>query len=161
MIVCVTLGKRGVVALADGKQLVVEGRAVEAIDTTGAGDCFVGAVAAQLAAGKSIRDAFDYANVAASICVQRMGAAPSMPTITEVATVLSTRRPVHNPWRRLLPKVFAPVPKTRILGVWVPAFAGTTKCGNYPNAAFRSKPVSIACSGVIEPFAASSLRPNM
>jgi ribokinase len=90
MIVCVTLGKRGVVALADGKQLVVEGRAVKAVDTTGAGDCFVGAVAAQLAAGKSIRDALDYANLAASICVQRMGAAPSMPTIAEVET---SRRP--------------------------------------------------------------------
>ena len=93
MIVCVTLGKRGVVALADGKQLVVEGRAVKAVDTTGAGDCFVGAVAAQLAAGKSLRDALDYANLAASICVQRMGAAPSMPTAAEVAAVLSTRRP--------------------------------------------------------------------
>jgi len=90
MIVCVTLGKRGVVALSDGKQLIVEGRAVKAVDTTGAGDCFVGAVAAQLAAGKSIRDALDYANVAASICVQRMGAAPSMPTAAEVKT---SRRP--------------------------------------------------------------------
>jgi ribokinase len=90
MIVCVTLGKRGVVALADGKPLVVEGRAVKAVDTTGAGDCFVGAVAAQLAAGKSIRDALDYANIAASICVQRMGAAPSMPTAAEVETF---RRP--------------------------------------------------------------------
>ena len=90
MIVCVTLGKRGVVALSDGKQLVVEGRAVKAVDTTGAGDCFVGAVAAQLAAGQSIRDALAYANIAASICVQRMGAAPSMPTIVEVET---SRRP--------------------------------------------------------------------
>jgi ribokinase len=90
MIVCVTLGKRGVVALADGKPLVVEGRAVRAVDTTGAGDCFVGAVAAQLAAGQSLRDALGYANLAASICVQRMGAAPSMPTAAEVKT---SRRP--------------------------------------------------------------------
>ena len=90
MIVCVTLGKRGVVALADGKALVAEGRAVKAVDTTGAGDCFVGAVAAQLAAGKSIRDALDYANLAASICVQRMGAAPSMPTLVEVKAVLNS-----------------------------------------------------------------------
>jgi ribokinase len=91
--VCVTLGKRGVVALADGDELVVEGRAVQAVDTTGAGDCFVGAVAAQLATGNSIRDALGYANLAASICVQRMGAAPSMPTIAEVAAAISTRRP--------------------------------------------------------------------
>jgi ribokinase len=84
MIVCVTLGKRGVVALVNGTPMVVEGRAVTAVDTTGAGDCFVGAVAARLAAGKSIRDALSYANMAASICVQRMGAAPSMPTAAEV-----------------------------------------------------------------------------
>src|SRR6201997_3284866 len=44
MIVCVTLGKRGAVALVNGTPLVVEGRAVTAVDTTGAGDCFVGAV---------------------------------------------------------------------------------------------------------------------
>jgi ribokinase len=83
-IVCVTLGKRGVLALADGKPLMIEGRPVKAVDTTGAGDCFVGAVAAQLAAKKSISDALNYANRAAAICVQRMGAAPSMPTAAEV-----------------------------------------------------------------------------
>jgi ribokinase len=88
MFVCVTLGKRGVVALAGNEPLIIPGRAVKAVDTTGAGDCFVGAVAAQLPAGKSIRDALDYANLAASICVQRMGAAPSMPTIAEVKAVL-------------------------------------------------------------------------
>jgi len=83
-IICVTLGKRGLLALIDGNPLIVPGRAVNAVDTTGAGDCFVGAVAAQLAAGKSIREALAYANVAASISVQRIGAAPSMPTAAEV-----------------------------------------------------------------------------
>src|ERR1700736_1857078 len=92
-IICVTLGRRGVLALVNGNPLVVPGRTVEAVDTTGAGDCFVGAVAAQLAGGKSIRDALDYANSAASICVQRMGAAPSMPTAAEVEAALSTSRP--------------------------------------------------------------------
>jgi ribokinase len=83
-IICVTLGKRGVFALVGDEPLVIPGRTVEAVDTTGAGDCFVGAVAAQLAQGKPIRDALGYANVAASICVQRIGAAPSMPTAREV-----------------------------------------------------------------------------
>jgi ribokinase len=92
-IICLTLGRRGVLALVNGSPLVVPGRTVEAVDTTGAGDCFVGAVAAQLAGGKSIRDALDYANSAASICVQRMGAAPSMPTAAEVEAALSTSRP--------------------------------------------------------------------
>jgi len=87
-IVCVTLGQRGLLALVDGRPLAIAGRTVKAIDTTGAGDCFIGAVAAQLAGGKPIHDALTYANVAASICVQRMGAAPSMPTAAEVSAVL-------------------------------------------------------------------------
>jgi ribokinase len=86
-IICVTLGKRGVLALVGREPSLIAGRAVKAVDTTGAGDCFVGALAAQLADGKAIRDALDYANAAASICVQRMGAAPSMPTAAEVAAL--------------------------------------------------------------------------
>ena len=87
--VCVTLGKRGVLALIDGEPRIVAGRTVTAVDTTGAGDCFIGAVAAQLAGGNSIGDALSYANAAASICVQRMGAAPSMPTAVEVGAIIS------------------------------------------------------------------------
>ena len=97
-IVCVTLGKRGVLALIEGEPLVIPGRAVTAVDTTGAGDCFVGALAAQLAGSKSIRDALHYANIAASICVQRMGAAPSMPTAAEVeAAAVPANTRTHNP----------------------------------------------------------------
>src|ERR1700730_11138267 len=92
-IICVTLGKRGVLALVNDQPAIIPGRAVKAVDTTGAGDCFVGAVAALLADGKPIRNALDYANAAASICVQRMGAAPSMPTAAEVEAILSTSRP--------------------------------------------------------------------
>ena len=87
-IICITLGKRGVVALADAETIAVPGRAVKAVDTTGAGDCFVGALAAQLAQGSTIRDALGYANAAASISVQRLGAAPSMPTAAEVEAAL-------------------------------------------------------------------------
>jgi ribokinase len=91
---CVTLGKRGVLALVEGKPLIIPGHTVKAVDTTGAGDFFVGAVAAQLAAGTSIHEALHYANAAASICVQRMGAAPSMPTAADVEAVL--RRPLET-----------------------------------------------------------------
>jgi ribokinase len=88
--ICVTLGKRGVLALIDDQACIIAGRAVKAVDTTGAGDCFIGALASQLANGTAIRNALDYANAAASICVQRMGAAPSMPTAAELAALLST-----------------------------------------------------------------------
>ncbi len=89
-IVCVTLGKRGVLALVGGEASMMAGRAVKAVDTTGAGDCFVGALAARLASGAAIREALAYANIAASISVQRMGAAPSMPTAAEVDEVLTS-----------------------------------------------------------------------
>ena len=57
---------------------------MEAVDTTGAGDCFVGTLAAQLADHVALEAALALANVAASISVERLGAGPSMPTIAEV-----------------------------------------------------------------------------
>lgn len=86
--ICVTLGKRGLLALAGRKEIALPGRVVKALDTTGAGDCFVGALAAQLADDVPLRAALTFANAAASISVQRMGAGPSMPTAAEVAAVL-------------------------------------------------------------------------
>jgi ribokinase len=92
-IVCVTLGKRGAMALVKGDAIAIPGRTVNAVDSTGAGDCFVGALAARLAAGETIGAALRYANFAASICVQRMGAGPSMPTRDEVMSELEANRP--------------------------------------------------------------------
>ena len=63
--------------------------AVKVVDTTGAGDCFVGALAARLAAGASIPDAARYATAAAACSVERLGATPSMPTPKEVAARLA------------------------------------------------------------------------
>ena len=84
-IIVVTLGPEGVVAI-DGNQVIEHpGHAVPAVDTTGAGDCFVGALAARLCAGDPLADGLAYANRAAAICVQRPGAGPSMPTKVEVA----------------------------------------------------------------------------
>jgi ribokinase len=87
--VCVTIGSRGAVAVIGEEMHSFEGRAVPVADTTGAGDCFAGAVAAELARGRPLRDALAFANVAASICVQRMGAGPSMPASNEVADALA------------------------------------------------------------------------
>jgi ribokinase len=83
--ICVTLGPRGFLALIDGEPHGEPGRDVQTVDTTGAGDCFVGAVAARLAQQHLIRAALHHANVAASLCVQRVGAAPAMPSAAEVA----------------------------------------------------------------------------
>ena len=80
----VTLGARGAVAVVGAVVTEVGGRRVQAVDTTGAGDCFVGTLAAQLADGVALEPALGLANVAASISVERFGAGPSMPTIAEV-----------------------------------------------------------------------------
>jgi ribokinase len=79
-----TLGPRGAVAAIDGRMIDVAGRAVRALDSTGAGDCFVGALAARLASGGALEPALEFANIAASICVERTGAGPAMPTLAEV-----------------------------------------------------------------------------
>ena len=83
-VVVVTRGKEGSVAI-DGDEVIEHpGHAVKAVDTTGAGDCFVGALAARLCAGDPLASGLAYANRAASICVQRPGAGPSMPTASEL-----------------------------------------------------------------------------
>ena len=86
--VIATLGGRGaVVVTADGATALPALKA-KVVDTTGAGDCFVGALAARLAAGVDILDAARYATAAAACSVERLGAAPSMPTPKEVAARL-------------------------------------------------------------------------
>lgn len=87
--VVATLGRRGaVVVTAEGATRVPALKA-KVVDTTGAGDCFVGALAARLAAGATPVDAALYANAAAACSVERLGAAPSMPTTREVAARLA------------------------------------------------------------------------
>ena len=83
-VIVVTLGRAGVVAIDGDRVIEHPGHAVSAVDTTGAGDCFVGALAARLCAGDPLAEGLAYANKAAAICVQRPGAGPSMPTLIEV-----------------------------------------------------------------------------
>lgn len=82
--VVVTLGVAGVVALTADGPVSVRGHAVRALDTTGAGDCFVGNLAAGLCRGHSVERSLREANLAASLCVQKLGAAVSMPTAEEL-----------------------------------------------------------------------------
>lgn len=57
---------------------------VKAVDTTAAGDTFVGGFAAALASGKSEAEAIRFGQVAAALSVTRAGAQPSIPTLSEV-----------------------------------------------------------------------------
>ena len=86
--IIITLGPKGAVCVTKEKEFKVAGRRVKAVDTTGAGDCFVGALAARIAQGRTVEESMEYANAAASISVQRMGAGNSMPTREEVENVL-------------------------------------------------------------------------
>lgn len=65
------------------------GHHVPVIDSTGAGDCFVGVFAACLAVDRDLKGALILANAAAAISVQRPGAGGSMPTRAEVIEHLS------------------------------------------------------------------------
>lgn len=82
----VTLGAAGAVAAGPAAPhgVAVPGREVEAVDTTGAGDCFLGVLAATLAGGRSLPAALERANRAAALSVTRAGAAASMPTAVEL-----------------------------------------------------------------------------
>lgn len=62
--------------------------AAAVVDTSGAGDCFCGVVAACIDQGIAPERALRFANAAASIAVGRHGAAPSVPTRAEVAALL-------------------------------------------------------------------------
>jgi ribokinase len=87
--VVATLGGRGaVVVSADGATEISAFKA-KVVDTTGAGDCFVGALAARMAQGVTPREAARYASAAASCSVERLGAAPSMPSGRDVAARLA------------------------------------------------------------------------
>lgn len=82
--IVVTLGAKGCLALHQGQVLRIAGHKTEAVDTTGAGDCFVGVLAASLAEGRPLVAALERANRAAALSVTRAGAASSMPMRAEL-----------------------------------------------------------------------------
>jgi ribokinase len=82
--VIVTLGAQGALfANAAGYQHFPAPK-VKAVDTTAAGDTFVGGFAAALAAGKTEAEAIRFGQIAAALSVTRAGAQPSIPTSSDV-----------------------------------------------------------------------------
>jgi len=82
--VIVTLGEQGALFASRSRSEHFPAPKVEPIDTTAAGDTFVGGFAAALADGKSESDAIRFGQVAAALSVTRSGAQPSIPTFAEV-----------------------------------------------------------------------------
>jgi ribokinase len=84
----VTLGDKGAVYIsADGQIHYAAAPKVTAVDTTGAGDSFVGSFAFGLASGKDPIEAMKLGIAIASLSVTRKGAQSSYPNQTEIATL--------------------------------------------------------------------------
>lgn len=82
--VIVTLGAQGLMFANGASFQHFPAPLVKAVDTTAAGDTFVGGFAAALADGKSEVEAIRFGQVAAALSVTRAGAQPSIPTLLEV-----------------------------------------------------------------------------
>ena len=85
--VVLTLGAAGAVLIAADGIVAVPGHRVDVTDTTGAGDAFTGVLAAELVHGTDLATAVVRANDAASLVVQRPGAAEAMPSRSEIVAV--------------------------------------------------------------------------
>ncbi|TWT54853.1 Ribokinase [Rubripirellula amarantea] len=83
--VALTLGSDGVVIQDEQGSMFIPATTVRAVDSTGAGDAFTGALAVSLASGLSLADAARRAGIVAAISVTRLGTQTSFPTVEEVA----------------------------------------------------------------------------
>jgi ribokinase len=87
--VIVTLGGDGVLVVEDGKEVNLPAHRVQVVDTTAAGDAFVGAFAVGLTEGHSTLTAAAWGNAAGALAVTKAGAQPSLPTRSEFEKFLS------------------------------------------------------------------------
>jgi len=86
--IVVTLGADGALLLQDGRTTHIAAPEVDVVDTTAAGDSFIGGLAAALTKGKSIEDAVAYASCAGALAVTKFGAQPSIPMADDVEKLL-------------------------------------------------------------------------
>ncbi len=91
--VVLTLGSRGALLCADGRHTLVPPFAVSPVDTTAAGDAFVGGFAVAVTEGESPVDAARFAAAVAALSVTKMGAQPSLPRRDEVVRFLQANIP--------------------------------------------------------------------
>jgi len=87
----VTLGPKGAVAVSPDGGWHVPAFPVQAVDTTAAGDTFIGGLAVSLIQGKPLRESVIFASAAAALAVTRMGAQSSIPYLHEVEAFLSAQ----------------------------------------------------------------------
>ena len=85
----ITLGAKGSVALIADDMYRMDPFEADAVDTTAAGDTYLGALAAQLSQGLDIIDAMKWASAAGALATTRAGAQRSIPTFEEVRRLLA------------------------------------------------------------------------
>ena len=82
--VIVTLGEKGSMLINKEECIKVEPHKVEAIDTTAAGDSYLGALVTKLSEGESIKDAMEFASLCSSKTVTKKGAIVSLPHLANL-----------------------------------------------------------------------------
>lgn len=90
--ILLTQGRRGAMLWTGSELLFRPAFPVKALDTTAAGDCFLGYYAAALSEGQPYAHALRLASAASALAVQRRGAAPSIPMRREVEAFLARTR---------------------------------------------------------------------
>ena len=88
--VIVTMGAQGAICCNGSGYEHVKAYRVKAVDTTAAGDAYVGALATALAEGKTLLASMHFAAAAAALSVTKKGAQPSLPWRTEVEKFIKT-----------------------------------------------------------------------
>ena len=88
MAVVLKLGAEGAIVSQDGQRTRIAPLPVQAVDATGAGDCFAGNLLARLCQGDTLVEAARYANAAAALSVQGLGAVAPLPTPEAVQALL-------------------------------------------------------------------------
>jgi len=89
--VVVKLGPAGCYVDGPGGTFTSPGFAVQAVDTTGAGDCFAAGFLAALCRGENLAQAARFANAAGALCTLGMGGADSAPAVAQVQEFLTRR----------------------------------------------------------------------
>ena len=88
--IVITLGSQGVYVCQDQKGELINGHEVHAMDTTGSGDCFIGALASNYLETENLYEAALFGNKAAALSTTKKGASLSMPTQDEVENWFQT-----------------------------------------------------------------------
>jgi len=87
--VVLTLGERGALLVGEGEKELIPAFEVTPVDTTAAGDAFVGGFAVALAEGRSLADAVRWGNAAGALATTKLGAQPSLPTRRAVEALIA------------------------------------------------------------------------